>query len=161
VWGDSNENVEWPAVWERFLERAWAVIVIDFIGSWLATKAFYANPASSLDEVAGIAAFTLALFIVFADASATIDDDVTVWSVIPRALLRSVIITLNPTTFVRALLLFSLFLVLLFAQFLAYVVLVRFHVAQALFWSEIPLLTVVQPPLAALTVLVYQDARPA
>jgi hypothetical protein len=161
VWGDSNENIESSAVWERFLERAWAVIVIDFVASWLLTRAFLASPSpTALEEITGVIAFTLVLFTLFADASATIDDDVTVWNVIPRAFLRSIIITLNLTTFTRALAIFALLLVVFFGQFVLYFALVQYHVAQPQFWSSIPLLTISQPPLAALTVLVYQDAKP-
>jgi hypothetical protein len=160
VWGDSNENVEWRAVWDRFLERAWAVIVIDLIGTWLVTNAFVsASSGLALETVISILAFTAALFIVFADAAATIDDDVTAWNVVPRSLLRSAAVTFNPMTYARALVLFSIGILLQFASFALSPVLVRYHVAHALFWSQIPLLTVVQPPLAALIVLVYQDAK--
>jgi hypothetical protein len=162
VWGDSNEGIEPGAVWERFLERAWAVIVIDFALSEVLTKAMVAAPPSSVPaEIAGIVAVGAVLFFLFADAGAVVDDGVTVWTVIPRAFLHSAIVTLNLTTFARALALFSIELLLLNCQLPLYFVLVRFHVAQPLFWSVVPLATIVQPPLAALTLLIYQDAKAA
>jgi hypothetical protein len=162
VWEDTNENALPNAVWERFLERAWAVILIDFAVTWLWTKAVQAGGSSSTLEQAGaIFAFAVILFLVFADASATVDDDVTMLNVIPRALARSLIVTLNPTTYARALVLVAVSLLLSYLQYPIYLALVRFGVPQALFWTEIPLPTLATAPLAALTLLVYQDARSA
>ncbi|MBV8148635.1 MAG: hypothetical protein JO092_06065 [Candidatus Eremiobacteraeota bacterium] len=161
VWGDSNENITSQAVWERFLERAWAVIVIDFFVSWLFERAFVFGAAPTmLQQIGAVLAYTLVLFIIFADAGATIDDGVTVWNVIPLSLLRSVLVTLNPITFARALALFFLNVIVVFGQFTLYSALAHSHAPQALFWSTVPLATVAQLPLAALTLLVYQDAKP-
>ena len=162
VWGDSNENIPSQVVWERFLERAWAVIVIDFLVSWLFERALVLGAAPTIVEQLGVfLAYTLVLFIIFADAGATIDDGVTVWSVIPLAIARSALVTLNPITFARALVLFCINVGVALAQFALYSALVHDRVGQALFWSTVPLATVVQPPIAALTLLVYQDAKTA
>jgi hypothetical protein len=160
VWGDSNEEVGPQAVWERFLERAWAVIVIDFAITWLWTRAQLAGFSSSAPlQIAGIFAFAAVLFFIFADASATIDDDMTVFNVIPRAFLRSAMVTLNPAIYLRALVLVAFNLLLIYGQFAIYFALVRFGVAQTLFWTAVPLPTLATAPLAALTLLVYQDAK--
>jgi hypothetical protein len=146
-------------VWERFLERAWAVIVIDFLLTDIATAALvYSMSAKPLELVGGLAAFAFAVLTVFADAGAVVDDDVTVWTVIPRALLRSITTTWNSTIFARALAIFSLQLLAFVAQNALYFGLMHFDVSQALFWAEIPMATLITPPLAAITVVVYRDA---
>jgi hypothetical protein len=162
VWGDTNENIASQMVWERFLERAWAVIIIDFLAAWVLGKAFVASAApTALEQVGAVFLYTLVLFIILADASATVDDDVTVWSVIPSSLLRSALLTLNPITFPRAVVLLLISFILTFAQGGLYAALVHYNVAQALFWATVPVATVAQPLVAALTLLVYQDAKAA
>jgi Ni,Fe-hydrogenase I cytochrome b subunit len=146
-------------VWERFLERAWAVIVIDFLLSDVFAAAMtYSTSANPLEMIAGIAAFIFSVLAVFSDAGAVVDDDVTVWTVIPRSLIRSVVTTWNVTIFIRALAIFSMWLLAFVAEEALYVTLAHFAVPQALFWGNIPINTLVTPPIAALTVVAYRDA---
>lgn len=146
-------------VWERFLERAWAVIVLDFLLSyvWIAAL-IYSTSANPLQLLAGLAAFGFSVVAVFADTAAVVDDDVSVWTVIPRSLVRSIVTAWNSTVFVRALAIVSLSLLEFVAQNTLYFALVHFNVPQAEFWAEIPIATVFAPPIAAITVVVYRDA---
>lgn len=145
--------------WERFLERAWAVIVIDVLLNRLTLAALdYSTSSNPLELIGGLLAFTFVMLTVFADTSATLDDDVTVWTVIPRAVLRSIATSWNSVTFVRALAIFSAELLTVPVQSVLYVAMTHFGVPQALFWSQIPLATFVTPPLAAITAVVYRDA---
>lgn len=157
-----SEPVTAAAVWERFLERSWAVIVIDFVLAYVSAIGLSAGLSSEpLDMVAGMLVFGLSALLVFTDASATVDDDVTVWSVIPRAFLRSFQTSWRWPVFSRALAIFAIQLVVYALQNELYALLARRHVPEAAFWSQIPILTVVGVPLAALTVLVYLDATAA
>jgi hypothetical protein len=147
-------------IWERFLERAWAVIVIDFLVNDLATIALaYSTSSAPLELLIGLLAFALSILTVFADTSATVDDDVTVWTVVPLGIMRSAATTWNTTTFVRALAIFALQMLAFAVQEVLYFGLQHWGVPQALFWSQIPLETIVAPPLAAITLLVYRDAK--
>lgn len=155
----SESEVAESLVWERFLERAWAVIVIDFFLTYVWTAAIvYSTSPKILELLAGLAAFGFSVVAVFWDADAVVDDDVNVWTVIPRSLLRSIATAWNSTVFVRALAIVSLSLLEYVAQTALYFALMHFNVPQAEFWAEIPITTVAAMPIAALTVVVYRDA---
>lgn len=145
--------------WERFLERAWAVIVIDFVVGMVTlyglSTAASQNPFAG---VLGIAAFALSALLVFADVSATVDDDVTVWSVVPTAFLRSMAAAWNVGVFARALAIVSIELLLVVAQYAVLYGLQHAGIHGAAFWAQVPLSTVATPPLAAITLVVYHDA---
>lgn len=160
VSADAGETpISESLVWERFLERAWAVIVLDFVlGEVWGAALTYNSSTNFLELVGGLAAFLVTVFTVFADAAAVVDDDVNVWTVIPRSLLRSFVTTWNRTTFVRSLAIVSLGLLVFVAQNALYFVLAAYHAPQAAFWALIPIETVVTAPIAALTVVVYRDA---
>jgi hypothetical protein len=159
-----GKSVPAAAIWERFLERTWAVIVIDFILNQIVTIGIAdSQSADPLDLLVGFLVFGLSTLLVFTDAGATSDDDVTVWSVIPRAFVRGVLAAWNRQIFPRALAIFSIWLLVNEIQLGALSALQNAHMplSQALFWTLIPLGTLVTPPLAALTVLVYLDATTA
>jgi hypothetical protein len=145
--------------WERFLERAWAVIVVDFVVG-MVTLSGLSTAASQnpLAGVFGIAAFALSALLVFADVSATVDDDVTVWSVVPAAFLRSVAAAWNVRIFARALAIVSIELLLVVAQYAMLYGLQHAGVHAAAFWAQVPLSTLATPPLAAITLVIYHDA---
>lgn len=146
-------------VWERYLERAWAVIVIDFLLTYVWTAALvYSTSANPLELVAGLAAFGFSVVAVFWDTAAVVDDDVNVWTLVPRSFLRSVATAWNSTVFVRALAIVSLSLLEFVGQSALYYALLHFKVPQAEFWAEIPIGTIVALPISALTVVVYRDA---
>lgn len=155
----SESSVAQTLIWERFLERAWAVIVLDFLISYIWTAALiYSTSTKPLELLAGLAAFGFCVLAVFADTVAVVEDDVSVWNVIPRSLVRSILTAWNSTIFVRALAIVSFSLLEFVAQNVSYFALMHFNVPQAEFWAEIPIATIVAPPLAAITVVVYRDA---
>ena len=160
VWADASDTPVSPsAVWERCLERSWAVIVIDFVYTFVASLGLgYALSADPIGVVTGIVGIVLSIVLVFADASATVDDDVNAWSVIPHAFVRSASMAWRAAIFPRALTIFAIELLVLAAQSALAIGLERVHVPQAVFWSEVLLNTLTLPPLSALIVLVYRDA---
>ncbi|MBV8331430.1 MAG: hypothetical protein JO192_01715 [Candidatus Eremiobacteraeota bacterium] len=161
VWADAQEAEQSEhSVWERFLERAWAVIVIDFISGEITSAGWvYSLSSETLQIIGGFLAFGLSVLIIFADASATIDDDVTVWTVVPRGFMRSMAVTLNGRTLIRALALFALELLIFAGTSAIYDAFPRLPETARFFWAAVPLSTVTAVPLAALLVLVYGDAK--
>ncbi|HEY1655467.1 MAG TPA: hypothetical protein VGF86_10160 [Candidatus Tumulicola sp.] len=156
------QPVETRAIWERFLERSWAVIAIDFVLSIVSAIGLGSGASGNfIDVLGGVAIVGLSAMLVFADASATVDDDLTVWSVVPRAFARSLTAAWQRSVFPRAFAIFGLQLLVFALQSALYALLQHGHLPNALFWSQIPLLTVAVPPLSALTVLVYLAADSA
>lgn len=146
-------------LWERFLERSWAVIVIDFVLSYVLAFGLGGTASQDLAEVfGGVAIVAVSAMLVFADASAAADDDLTALSVLPRAFVRSVAAVWQPAVFPRAFALLALQLILVALQSAAYALLLRAHVPNADFWSQIPLLGIATVPLSAFTMVVYLDA---
>jgi hypothetical protein len=134
--------------WERVLERAWAVIVIDFLYALVVGTGMDASLRSSPAGVlTAVVSLSLGVFLIFADASATLDDGIAVWWIVPVSLLRSIAVTLRAPVFSRALVIFSL-------QLLVYVL----ASLVAAPWAQIVLNSAAVPPIAALTALVYRDA---
>ncbi|MBV8491398.1 MAG: hypothetical protein JO199_12805 [Candidatus Eremiobacteraeota bacterium] len=164
VWNDARETPYADrAAWERFLERAWAVIVIDFLLSFvlgLGLDGVFAQDATG--ALVGFLSLTLTLLVIFSDAVATVDDDGTVWSLVPRAFFKSVAAAVNPRVLPRAGLILALSVLVALAQNELVAAFAHARMAFADFWAFAPLGAVTTPPLAALTLLVYQDAgRPA
>lgn len=165
VWADTKEDLPPNAAWERFFERVWAVIVIDFIigvpviMELLRMALGDSADPKALQNMSAVIVLALSLFFLFADASAVADDDLTVWSIIPLAFLRSLVISLHPLTLARVLLLISLEFALFFPESGLLFLLTKAHVPFADFWAEVPLATFLLPPFAALTLLVYQAAK--
>lgn len=158
----TDEPVSTKLVWERILERAWAVIVIDFIINEVTSAGLIASLSTdSLDLIFGMLVLVLSALLVFADTSATLDNDLTAWSVVPRAFVRSITIAWNRRTFARVLAIFAIeFLVFTVGLGLQGLFAAR-HLVDAAFWANVPLGAIATPPIAALTVLVYRDATVA
>jgi len=148
------------AVWDRILERSWAVVVVDLIGTYLLSFGIGATMvADVLSFVTGLIALLLSVLLVFADTSATIDDGMPVWWLVPGAIGRSIVTAWRGGMMVRAVLIFSIGF---FASYLAgglFALMGSAHIPNADFWAQLPLDDILTPPLAAFTVLVYRDAR--
>lgn len=160
VWNDDRETpLPARAAWERFLERAWAVILIDFVSSAAFSIGLAGSFASDATSVLiGFLAVGLALALLFADAAATVDDDGTVWLLLPRAFVKSVAVVANPRVLIRAVAILALQVGVFAAQSALDAALTSRHVPFEQFWAFVPLDMLTAPPLAALVVLVYLDA---
>lgn len=155
----ASQPVARSAVWERVLERSWAVILIDFFIVFLTAIAIGSSLQSDwLDRVLGVVALLYTATLVFADAIATIVDDVSFWALLPTALWMSVRIAWTPGTFIRTIWLLCIGLLLTLAQNEIFHLLTLQHVGHADVWAEIPLATFATVPLSVLVLLVYVDA---
>jgi hypothetical protein len=158
VWSDSDEAPQATAVtWERVLERAWVVIVIDLIFTILVGTGLSGIRTREPIEIGiGIVILLLAAQLVFADTSATVDE-MPVWWLLPGALWRSLRIA-RGAVYLRAIAILALSLLSFLAQEPLFDWMQAMHVANAEFWAEVPLNAITVAPIAALTALVYRDA---
>jgi hypothetical protein len=158
VWADSAEEPQPAAsIWERVLERAWAVIVIDLLLTILINTGLIAILAQDpIDIVLGIVILVVAAPLVFADTSATVDE-MPVWWLLPGAFWRSVRAARGPA-YLRAIAILALILLSGLVQKPLFDWMQAAHIADAEFWSEVPLNAITVTPIAALTALVYRDA---
>jgi hypothetical protein len=159
VWTDT-EPVPEPgaATWERVLERSWAVILIDLFVTLVQAN----GVAGILDpdpivKALGVAVLVLTAPLVFVDASATVDN-LPVWWVLPGSFWRGVRAVRNRPAFVRALAIVAIGLLVFLAQDRLFDWMHHAAIANAEFWSQVPIGTGTVPPIAALTALVYRDA---
>ena len=156
---DADADPGGSTVWERFLERSWAVIVVDFMLSYVSAVGLgLAASGSAIDLLSGAGVILLSAALVFVDASAAIDGGVTVWSVVPSAFAHGFAAAMQRIVFPRACAIMLLQLLVFLAQNALAALLQNRHVSDASFWSQIPLATLAVPPLSALTALVYLDA---
>ncbi len=161
---DADSKAEPPpaaAIWERVLERSWAVIVIDFFTSIVVAVGVSGTATGSpLDMLIGALVLLLSALLVFADASATVDDGIPFWWLLPAAFQRSILASWRGPALVRAIAILAMWLTVTGASGSLVSVLTHAHVANADFWAQVPIEAIVTPPLAALTVLVYRDLKP-
>lgn len=155
---DLSEERDHAWAWGRVLERAWAVIVIDFL-------LWFVN-VSALQTGDGILSFLVASFymlvgatLLFSDVSATIDDEESLLLLIPRSFVRSIAATWQSGIIWQALALYFLGVLLSLGSLGLQVQFDSLHIPQAAFWANIPLGTLLTPPLSALTALVYLNAK--
>jgi len=160
VWIDARDEESPPmTAWERLLERAWAVIVIDFLFGQVAGLALaLAIAPDPVFVVLGILGCALSALLIFADASATVDDDATAWTLIPKSVVKSVATAWHAVTFSRALAIFSIQLLFFAIESGLTDLLTNAHAADPAFWGFVPLSVLVTPAFAAVTAVVYCDA---
>jgi hypothetical protein len=158
VWSDSDEAPQTAgSTWERVLERAWAVIVIDLLFSILVNTGLHGIALQDpIDVVLGIVILVVAVPLVFADTSATVDE-MPVWWLLPGAFWRS-LRAARGTVYLRAVAILALGLLALFAQQPLFDWMHHAEIANAEFWAAVPLNAITVTPIAALTALVYRDA---
>jgi hypothetical protein len=159
AWADVKpEPTPAPAIWERILERSWAVIAIDLVTTIVTSFGLGSLlSADPIDILAGIGILGLSATLIFADVSATVDA-MPWWWILLGSFWRSVRATWQGPTLFRALTLVALELLVFGMQLTLQGWLTTLHVAKAEFWSQVPLSALTVPPLAALTMLVYHDA---
>ena len=155
---DSDAPAE--PIWPRILERAWAVIVID-LGLGLLQQNIMGGPATL--GVGGVLEGVLLLFmttsLIFADASATVDDGDSALLLIPRSLGRSIAVVFAGGLFQRGLIVLAVQLVAAFAVLFAYAAASAHHLKHGDLWTLLVFNTILGVPIAAFTMLVYLEKR--
>jgi hypothetical protein len=158
VWADCADTPQSAAsTWERVLERAWAVIVIDLVFSiFVNTGLSGIVTQDPVEVVLGIVILMISATLTFADTSATVDE-MPVWWLLPGALWRSLRIA-RGQVYLRAIAILALALIPAILQVPLFDWMHHAEIANAEFWSTVPLDAITVAPIAALTALVYREA---
>lgn len=145
------------ARWERILERAWAVILLDVGISFaiLAGEQSMMLTGDAGDILLGILTVFLSAMLVYAEPFACLSEEVRTLTLVPFALLRSM--TLAWVDMSRIFALFALQLVLQIVLEFVQQVLTHNRMQSAVPWVEMALGTLITAPLAALFAVAYLD----
>jgi hypothetical protein len=154
--GDATGTMTVAQRWERILERAWAVIIIDmgitFVGSsGLVTMQAGAHGGDPGNLLFGFLAMLLSGMLVYAEPFALLEARVQALTVIPFAILRSMMLA-----WVNLSRIFALLAVAIAADMISLFVLQKSPQADAA-WVEIVIDTLLTAPLAALFTVAYLD----
>jgi len=153
--------------WARALERAWAVIVIDFIETLVQIWGAPADGADPLAIVLNVVTILIVVTLVFADAAAVIDDEgegegnavLRGLMLVPRSLVRSVTLVLVGGFVIRAFFLFGLEIATEFLSVGAGLAFHALHAGGADFWAQCAIPTLATAPIAVATAVFYIDAE--
>jgi hypothetical protein len=158
VWADSDDAPESAAsIWERILERVWAVIVIDLVITILLNTGLTGILAQDpIDIVLGSVIMLISAPLLFADTIATVEE-MPVWWLLPGAFWRSLRVARGPI-YVRAVAILALNLIPALVQVQLLDWMHAKGIANPDFWSLVPLNALTLPPIAAITAVVYRDA---
>ena len=146
-------------MWSRVLERLWAVVIVNFIFSFISFFGVELAAAGDLmDRILSIPVLLIGVGTVFAEVVAVVSDEDPWWFLVVRAFGSSIRTAWTGNTLWRAIVLFLL-------QFVPFIVgstlepaLTHNHVAIASFWSNVPLGILFSIPLDVLIVLAFFDA---
>lgn len=151
-----EQNEPNTSIWARVLERAWAVILIDFVVTIFFEGGLgLLSSGSVLGPLIGTLLLLITATLLFADLIATIDDRIGHIFLIPRAILRSIVIALHPRTILNVMILFSAQLIVGYMFNELYRGLRIEHVPHPLLWSILPLNALTAVVFAAITLAFY------
>lgn len=161
TYADVREDLTLAAIWLRVLERSWAVLLIDLLGTLIVIVGLQSiYTADLLQRLLGTVVVVVAISFIFADVAATVVDDAEPWwLLVPRSLGASVATAWRGTTFTRALLLFAVGTLLrLVITTIAQSALDARHVPQSLVWANAIPVVLLLPLVQAFCTYVYLDA---
>lgn len=143
--------------WERILERAWAIIILDVGLSFVqisGIETMLSGASNAGDTIMGFLTLLLSAMLVYAEPFAALEKDAQTLTLLPFAILRSMMLG-----WVNISRIFSLFAVQIGAIILG----ILAHQAalalklNAVLWADLPFGTIVSVPLAALYTVAYLD----
>lgn len=147
------------AVWSRVLERLWAVVIVDFIVSFVGWAGVLTLSAGDIvNRIIAIPILLIAAATVFSESIAVVVDDEQWWFLVVRAIGTSVRTSLAGSNLRRAIVLFALQFVPTAVSALVSSASAQHHVTVTSFWRDVPLGIVYSIPLDALIVLAFFDA---
>lgn len=146
-------------VWSRVLERLWAVVIVDFIVSFVSIVGTgYLVQGDLADRIVAIPILLIGAGTVFAETVAVVVDGDPWWFLVVRAIGTSIRTSLSGSTLWRAIVLFALQFVPMAVSTLLTNATAQHHVRITSFWSDVPLGILFTIPLDALIVLAFFDA---
>lgn len=161
TYADVRQDLTLAATWLRVLERSWAVLLIDLLGTLIVIVGLQSlYTADLVQRLLGTVVIVVAVSFVFADVAATVVDNAEPWwLLVPRSLGASVATAWRGTTFTRALLIFAVGTLLRFViTTIAQGALDARHVPLSLVWANAIPVVLLLPVVQALCTYVYLDA---
>ena len=151
----------WDAgqMWSRVLERLWAVVIVSFVFTYVATFGIALVAGGELlDRILAIPILLIAAALVFAEAAAVVVDEDQWWFVIVRAIGTSIRTAFSGSTLRRAIALFALQLVPVAVSSALAAAFSKGATPPSSFWTDVPLGILFSIPLDVLIVLAFFDA---
>ncbi len=146
-------------VWSRVLDRLWAVVIVDFITTFVSLVGIGSLAAGDIiDRIVAIPILLIAAATVFSEPIAVVVDGDQWWFLVVRAIGTSIRTAWSGTTYGRAIVLFALQFVPMAAGEVVTTVSAQHHITIASFWRDVPLGILFAIPLDALIVLAFFDA---
>ncbi|MBV8638786.1 MAG: hypothetical protein JO322_11955 [Candidatus Eremiobacteraeota bacterium] len=146
-------------VWTRVLDRLWAVVIVDFIVTFVSFAGIEILSGGDLgDRIIAIPILLIAAATVFSEAIAVVVDGEQWWFLVVRAIGTSVRTSWSGSTLWRAIVLFAMQFVPTAVSALITSSSTQHHVTVTSFWTDVPLGIVYSIPLDALIVLAFFDA---
>lgn len=146
-------------VWSRVLDRLWAVLVVDFIVTFVTLDGIaILAQGELLDRIIAIPILLIAAATVFAEAIAVVVDGEQWWFLVVRAIGTSIRTSWSGSTLWRAIVLFALQFVPMAAGIALTKASAQLHITITSFWTDVPLGILFAIPLDALIVLAFFDA---
>lgn len=155
IGADATGTLTTAQRWERIVERAWAIIVIDVFLSFVAASGIQAvQTQDAVNAIFGFLTLLLAGMLVYAEPFAALEKDAQILTVVPFAVLRSMMLAWVNISRVMALLAvqIALDIILILAGQGAQ----RARLDSGL-WVDLLLQTLLTAPLAALFTVAYLD----
>ncbi|HET9031221.1 MAG TPA: hypothetical protein VFN49_13695 [Candidatus Aquilonibacter sp.] len=145
--------------WDRIGERLWAVIIVNFVATYVAMFGLVSVAAGDLaDRLLAIPTLLIAASVVFAEAIAVVADDEAWWFVVVRAIGGSIRVAWSNGVFGRTITLFVLQLVPGAISSAIVGAVTHGHPPASSFWTDVPVGIVFSIPLDVLIVLAFFDA---
>lgn len=153
-----GERVPARYLFERVLERLWAVIIIDLIvTSILGAGADALNTGDALGILLGLAILFMGGTLFFADVYASTEPKPSMLTILPLSFMRSSALAWQNGNILRVCYLIGSQAAVALLITLLGIVLKHEHAANTEFWANLPLSTLSAGPFAALFTVVYYD----
>ena len=160
------EPVTAARTWSRALERVWAVVVIDYLGSAILTWGLGGTAQDGASSgIRAVFSIFVGIALIFADAASVVEDEdgsesalVRVALLVPRSIMRSVELVLLGGFVIRALVLFGFWIGAQLVGAGLGIALLHGHVPHVDFWVFCAIPTLANAPMAAATMVFYVDA---
>lgn len=146
-------------VWSRVLDRLWAVVIVDFIVTFVSFAGVEILSAGDIgDRIIAIPILLIAAATIYSESIAVVVDDEQWWFLVVRAIGTSVRTSWTGSNLWRAIVLFALQFVPSAVSAVVASASAQHHVTVTSFWTDVPLGIVYSIPLDALIVLAFFDA---
>ncbi len=157
VGADASETLSVAQRWERIVERAWAIIILDVGLSFVqlsGLETMLTGTRGAGDAIMGLLTLLLSAMLVYAEPFIALEKDAQPLTVLPFAVLRSMM--LGWVNISRIFSLFAVQIAAIIAAQLVQAAAMKFAPKSAV-WADMAIGTILCVPLAALYAVAYLD----